>query len=327
MTKEEVLQLLRAGGYVSGEQISRQFGVSRAAVWKLIASLRQEGYQIDSVTNRGYCLRQEPDRLTQERICALLGEHPWSGLVRVYGEVDSTNTVAKQLAAEGAPEGTVVIADSQTAGRGRMGRSFFSPPGQSVFISVILRPSLPPTELTHLTAVSALAVCDTIEATCGLQAGIKWTNDVIYDGHKLCGILTELSIEAETGAVQYAVVGIGFNCNQRSEDFPPELRQIAASIYGCTGRPVDRCALAAQAVIELERLRSGLTDKREALSRYAARCVTLGKDVRIVRGDEERLAHALDIDENAALLVEYPDGSRGVVNTGEVSVRGMYGYV
>lgn len=327
MTKEDVLSLLREGGFVSGEQISGRFGVSRAAVWKLIAALRQEGYQIDSVTNRGYCLRQEPDRLTRERICALLGAHPWSGLVRVYGEVDSTNTVAKQLAAEGAPEGTVVIADSQTAGRGRMGRSFFSPPGQSVFISVVLRPALAPTELTHLTAVSALAVCDTIEASCGLQAGIKWTNDVVYEGHKLCGILTELSIEAETGVVQYAVVGIGFNCNQRTEDFPPELRQMAASISGCTGQLVDRCALAAQAVVELEHMSSALGQKHETLARYAARCVTLGKDVRIVRGDEVRLAHAVGIDENAALQVVYPDGSRGVVNTGEVSVRGMYGYV
>lgn len=328
MNRQDVLALLASGKFVSGEAISRQFGVSRAAVWKAVAALRQDGYEIESVTNRGYRLAAEPDRLNSEQVRAHLQGHPWQELVEVLPVVDSTNTRCKLLAASGAPAGTTVIADSQTGGRGRRGRSFASPPGMGVYLSAILRPHCAPEQLTHLTALTAVAVCDAIAEATGLQPGIKWTNDIVLDGRKLCGILTELSIEAETGGVQYAVIGIGVNCNQQLEDFPEELWGFAGSLSMASGHRTDRSRLAAALVRQLQEMDAGLlVRKQELLARYAERCVTIGSRVRIVRADEECYAQAVGIDENAALRVVYDDGSEGVVNTGEVSVRGMYGYV
>ncbi len=320
--------MLRGGSFVSGSHISERFGVSRAAVWKAVSALREEGYEIESVTNRGYRLCREPDLLNEARVRAQLEGHPWRERVQVLDTVDSTNTRCKLLAASGAPEGTVVIADCQTGGRGRLGRSFASPAGQGVYLSAILRPECEPRQLTHLTAMVAVAVLDAIEELTGLRAGIKWTNDIVCSARKLCGILTELSIEAETGGVQYAVVGIGFNCAQRPEDFPEEIRDMAGSLFMATGRPVDRSALAAATVRQLARMNGALlTRKAEYLQRYARDCVTIGARVRIVRAGEERYALATGIDADAGLCVRYDDGTQEVVNTGEVSVRGMYGYL
>ena len=241
--------------------------------------------------------------------------------------MDSTNTLCKALAAQGAPEGTVVIADSQTGGRGRLGRSFSSPAGQGIYFSVILRPECPPTELTHLTAVTAVAMCDAVEKACSLRPKIKWTNDLVVEKKKLCGILTELSIRPD-GITDYAVVGVGINCTQKPEDFPEEIRSIATSLQLCTGKDVDRAALAARMVEEMANLRTNLFAEKDAiLRRYAEDCVTVGQRVKIVRGDEERLALALGIDSDACLIVRYDDGTEGVVSSGEVSVRGMYGYM
>ena len=191
MSRSEVLALLRQDEYISGEEISRQLGVSRAAVWKAVRALRAEGCRIDSVPNRGYCLRPA-GRLN----AALLQAAPWS--VVVPEEVDSTNNVAKQLGTQGAPHGTVVVTERQTGGRGRLGRSFVSPPG-GVYLSVLLRPELPLERLMHLTALAAVATRRAIDDCCGLTPDIKWMNDLLWQDKKLCGILTELSCEAESG--------------------------------------------------------------------------------------------------------------------------------
>lgn len=265
--------------------------------------------------------------LTQQSVRGLLGAHKWAELVQVLPLVDSTNTRCKALAAQGAPEGTVLIADAQTGGRGRLGRSFSSPAGQGIYFSVILRPECPPTLLTHLTAVAAVAMCDAVEKVSGLRPKIKWTNDLVVEKKKLCGILTELSIRPD-GITDYAVVGVGINCAQRPEDFPEEIRDIATSLNLCTGTKVDRAALAAQMVREFARLRETIfVGRAQTLARYAEDCITIGQRVRIVRADEERYALATGIDSDACLTVQYDDGTYGTIATGEVSVRGMYGYL
>ena len=242
MSKERILSILKqnAGQFCSGEQISRELGISRAAVSKAVAGLRKEGYLITSVTNRGYCLENGPDKLTEGTIRPWLRGGRLGSRLIVLEQVDSTNNYLKRLALEGAPEGTVAVADAQSAGRGRLGRSFQSPPGTGIYLSILLRPPVAPERAVNLTACTAVAVCDAIEFAVGVRPQIKWTNDVLMDRRKICGILTEMSVEGETGALQSIVVGIGVNCNQGMEDFPEEIRHVAGSVAMAAGGPCDR---------------------------------------------------------------------------------------
>lgn len=317
MSRSEVLALLRQDEYISGEEISRRLGVSRAAVWKAVRALRAEGCRIDSVTNRGYCLRPA-GRLN----AALLQAAPWS--VVVPETVDSTNNVAKQLGAQGAPHGTVVVAEHQSGGRGRLGRSFASPPG-GVYLSVLLRPELPLERLMHLTALAAVATRRAIADCCGLTPDIKWMNDLLWQNKKLCGILTELSCEAESGRLEYAVIGIGVNCNTRLSELPPEVQMRATSLCEALGREIDVNALAAAMIARLREMDGVLRGDRAAWMReYRSACVTLGKQILLLRAGESKPAFALDIDDDAGLIVRYEDGTTGTVSSGEVSVRGIY---
>ena len=328
MTREEVLALLSQGDYVSGQKMSQQLGVSRAAVWKAIDRLRAEGYTIESATNRGYRLTGAPNRLSQAGVLRALGTHPWLDRIEVLDTVDSTNTYAKAKAAQGAPHGTVILSDCQTGGRGRRGRSFSSPKGMGVYCSVVLRYDVPPDKLLHLTTVIAEATRRAIVEVTGLPAKIKWTNDLVLDRRKLCGILTELSLEAETGRTDYVIPGTGVNCGQSEADFPPEIRDMAISLEQALSAPVDRCRLAAE-MIRQYHLASEDMLKNPApwLDGYRANCLTLGQDVKILQGDTVRQAHAEDIDDEGGLVVRLPDGSRETIRSGEVSVRGLYGYV
>lgn len=327
--KNKVLDLLRAEqGYISGQEMSRRLGVSRAAVWKAVEALRKEGYGIDSAPNRGYRLEALTDALSAREILPHLEDCPWGSRVQVLETIDSTNNRCKLLAAQGAPEGTVLVADCQTGGRGRLGRSFLSPPHQGVYLSVILRPQVFPRDLMHLTCAVAEAMCDAVERAAGFRPGIKWTNDLVSGQKKLAGILTELSVEAESGRVSSVVAGIGINCNQEAQDFPSEIREIATSLRQILGAPIDRSQLAAAMIRNLHRMDGAWkTGKAEWMARYAADCMTIGKDIQVVRGDAIRRAHADGIDADAALLVTYEDGTKEAVSSGEVSVRGMYGYV
>ena len=328
MTKHEVLALLRRqSSPLSGQAIAEELGVSRTAVWKAVGALQKEGYRIDSVPRRGYVLVQTTQALSAVEIRNRLAGHPWAETIVVVDSVDSTNNLAKQLASAGAPEGTCVLAETQTGGRGRLGRSFASPGGMGVYLSVILRPDARPDELMHLSACAAEAGAEAVEAQTGLKPGIKWVNDLVAGGKKLSGILTELSVELETGRAQYAVVGIGINCCQRPSDFPPELAGVATSIAIQTGLDPDRNALAAELIRSISRLSSELLTARTAwMARYRARCITLGKPVKVLWPDGTREAFAVGLNNYAALEVEYPDGTRATVSSGEVSVRGMYGY-
>lgn len=234
MLRDDVLLLLtEAEGYLSGEEMREKLGVSRAAVSQAVRALRADGYDIDAVTNRGYCLRARPDTLTAGDVLSYLPEAR-RATVRCFAQIDSTNSYLKAEAMRGAPDGLCAIADRQTAGRGRAGRPFRSDAGQGVYLSMLLRPNCAPTAAMTMTAHVAVAVCRALEA-CGVQPGIKWTNDLVLGTKKLCGILTELTVEAETGTVDSIVAGIGVNVRQRPEDFPPELRTIAGSVRSETG--------------------------------------------------------------------------------------------
>ena len=250
---------------------------------------------------------------------------PWQDSLLYFESIDSTNTRAKELAFQGAPHGTVLIAEHQTGGRGRRGRSFHSPAGSGIYMSVILRPNCPPSELMHLTCAAAVALCDAVEKSCGFRPGIKWTNDLVYHHRKLAGILTELGFNAQ-GLVDWAIIGMGINCTQEESQFPEEIRSIAGSLASVSGKPVDRTKVAAAMMDAMCLL--NLTEKEKILTQYRADCITLGKEISLVRADGN-IHHgtALDIDGEGALIVRLADGHTEVVNSGEVSIRGMYGYV
>ena len=254
-------------------------------------------------------------------------DYPWAGRLHFLPEVDSTNDYLKKLAAEGAPHGTVVLSDHQTGGHGRRGRSFLSPPGVGLYLSILLRPQCPPTQLMHLTCAAGVAMCNAIEQSVGFRPGIKWTNDIVYGKRKLGGILTELRLDGQ-GLVDYAIVGIGINCCQKPQDFPPEIREVAGSLSMVTGQAVDRFRVAAAELDALHTMSCGLLTEQEAmLTQYRKDCITIGQEISLVRGDEVRHGKALDVDNEGALVVRFPDGHTEAVNSGEVSVRGMYGYV
>ena len=265
--------------------------------------------------------------MKEQIINALSPAYPWKKHFHYYNELGSTNDLLKQLARQGAPHGTVLIADRQTGGHGRLGRSFHSPGGVGIYFSILLRPDCGPADLMHLTCATAVAMCDAVEKATGLRPGIKWTNDLVHGKKKLGGILTELGLSPR-GSVDYAIIGIGINCCQQPQDFPPEIRDIAASLAMVTANNIDRAAVAAAMMEALWRMdRILLTEKSSILDRYRTDCITVGQEISVVRGDMVRHGKALDVDEEGALVVAYSDGTVEAVNSGEVSVRGMYGYV
>lgn len=254
--------------------------------------------------------------------------HPWKDSLVYLETVDSTNTRAKALAASGASHGTVVFADCQRAGRGRLGRSFQSPPGMGIYLSVILRPNCAAEDFMHLTCAVGVAMCDAVENACGFRPGIKWINDLVANRRKLGGILTELAFKPGTQMVDYAVVGIGINCLQKPEDFPPELQEIACSAATVTGKEISRAKLLSAMIVALETMSRGLLSNKSAIMRqYRKDCVTLGQAVQVIQNEHRRNAVALDIDEQGGLVVRYEDSSVQTVSCGEVSVRGLYGYL
>ena len=254
-------------------------------------------------------------------------EYPWKEQLYCKPITGSTNDDLKQLARQGAPHGTAVLALAQTGGHGRMGRSFHSPEGMGIYLSILLRPACGPTELMHLTCAAAEAMCDAVEAAAGFRPGIKWTNDLVFGKKKLGGILTELGLSPR-GGVDYAIVGIGINCRQQAEDFPPALREMAGSLAMVTGKPVELAQVAAAMLEALQAMDAMLLPKKaDILAAYRRDCVTVGQEISVVQGDSLRRGKALSVDENGALVVSFPDGTVEPVNSGEVSIRGMYGYV
>ncbi len=329
MSKQKILSLLnQSEGYLSGAEMSRQLGISRAAISKAVESLRQEGYEIDAVTNRGYKLLSSPDRLTEGEILPYLSVRHVARHLEVFATIDSTNNYLKRESGN-LPDGAAAVADQQTGGRGRLGRNFASPEGKGIYYSVLLRPDLPPAEAVNLTAYVAVAVCNGIEEATGVRPQIKWTNDIVMNGRKVCGILTEMAIEGETAALQYIVTGIGVNVNQTAEDWPEELKAIAGSIAQAVRHPVRRGRLAACLLNALDQVYLDWLAGNHAsyLEQYRKDCLTVGREVKLLRSGREEIATAIGIDDKFGLIVRHPDGREETVTSGEVSVRGLYGYV
>lgn len=321
MTKEDLLTLLwqNADAYISGEELARRLSVSRTAVWKAIGQLREAGYNIESVSNRGYRLLSESDVLSEEGIRRHLKHQELE--LQVYKTITSTNTVLKALAAEGAPAGLALIAGEQTAGRGRMGRSFYSPADSGLYLSLLLRPNVSAVEATRLTACAAVAVAETIEELSGRPAQIKWVNDIFVDGRKVCGILTEASVDCENGMMHYVIIGLGVNTRVPAGDFPEELKGIAGAAFDADSIPELRCRLAAGI---LDRLATYTQNPGAPLvfEGYRSRSLVLGKQINILApGRDPVPAEVLDLEEDYALLVRLPDGSTTRLNSGEVSIR------
>lgn len=327
MSREQVYQLLRAreGSFLSGQELSRELGISRAAVWKAIDSLRRDGYTIEARTGLGYRLTAAPDALVEREVRRYLTVDCPD--LRCMEEIDSTNSYLKREALEGAPHGTVAVANCQRAGRGRMTRSFLSPPDRGVYLSVLLRPQLPPQALLGATGMTAVAVCNAVERVSGVRPGIKWTNDLVLNGKKLCGILTELALEGETGMTQSLVIGVGVNVSHTREDFGPEVADMATSL-ALEGCKVSRAALAAAMIGELYRLSDSLGGSlTQWVEAYRRDCVTLGRPVQLLWTQGRERAYALDVDDQFGLVVRRESGEVTTVRTGEVSVRGLYGYI
>ena len=331
MSKDKVYQLLRQSGgdHLSGEEISRRLGISRAAVWKAVDALRKAGYTIDARSGLGYALVEAPDALTEREVRRCMDEREIScARLHCFDEVDSTNSFLKREAMAGAPHGTVAVANCQTGGRGRMSRVFQSPRDRGVYLSILLRPNLSPAELMPVTALTAVAMCDAVEAACGLRPQIKWTNDLVMKGRKLAGILTEMALEGETGLVQYLVMGTGVNVLHTPENFSPEVAAMATSLRQELGISVSRPVLAAEMIRAFNRLGEDLGgDYSRYLADYRRDCVTIGKQVQLLWQDRRETVEALDVDDQFGLVVRHEDGHTEVIRSGEVSVRGMYGYV
>ncbi len=260
-------------------------------------------------------------------LSALPGDYPHKEHIHWFDTIDSTNSRAKAMGLQGAPHGTALLAKAQTAGRGRLGRSFHSPDGSGIYLSFLLRPCCHATQLMHLTCAVGVYVCNAIESVTGLRPGIKWTNDLVVGKKKLGGILTELSLD-NAGNADFAVVGIGINCTQKTGDFPEDIRHIATSLAEITGKEISVPQLAAAILCSLQAMSDQLLPGKEAiLAQYRAGCVTLGKEISVVTPTQVRHGIARNIDRDGALVVEFSDGHRETVSSGEVSIRGMYGYI
>lgn len=331
-TRTKLLELLVAGrnAPVSGEALSATLGVTRAAVWKEIGLLRQKGYTIASATNRGYQITGMPNGLGPAHLAAVANGQ-FLGSIAYHDTVDSTITQAVRMTLENPAEsldGTVVLADCQTGGQGRMGRSFASPPGVGIYLSMIFVPPGSAQDLGLLTSYAGLAVCNALERVCGVSAQIKWPNDIIIGGKKVCGILTRLISDAETNTITHAVLGIGINVLQRQ--FAPELAEKAISVWQATGVEHSRAQITTQLILELRRMlfaeRWLETPPKEAIELLRARSCTLGRSVLVVSPSDSRQGTAVDIAPSGALLVQFGTQTETVFS-GEVSVRGVLGYL
>lgn len=321
-TKEKLLALLesRKGEFVSGEEIARELAVSRTAVWKAVNALRNTGYEIDAAQNRGYCLDAHTDILSIQGIRQLLGSDGSEFNLELIPCTASTNALLRDRAAAGAPEGSVILANQQTQGRGRLGREFYSPPDTGIYLSLLLRPrGMEPSKAVKLTTMAAVAACDAIEKVSGKEASIKWVNDIYLKGKKVCGILTEASYSLESGSLDYVILGIGFNVYPPAGGFPSELAGIADSILKIqTDQGKNR--LAASFLRRFLEIYRG-TAERDYAAVYRAKSMVIGQPIRVISPAGTRNAYALDVDRDCRLIVRWEDGTVESLSSAEVSIR------
>lgn len=323
MVRDDVLRALELhrGGLVSGGTLARELGVSRTAVWKAITTLREMGFPIESISGEGYCLAESSDALSEAGIAMELKTDCIARHLCVLSTVDSTNNYLKERAAS-LPDGYAVVADCQTAGRGRLGRSFTSPSGSGVYISILLHPTIPLERINMITVGAAVAVCEAIAEIAGFEPDIKWVNDVLKDGKKLCGILTEASMEAETGQLSYAIVGIGINVRMPESGLPEEIRDIAGCLEDFAPHAVRRNALTAAFFNHMESCyQLILSGNTEALiDRYRSFIHFLGEPITVIRNGMKESATAVAINSSGHLIIEQ-NGQQSCMLAGEISIR------
>lgn len=323
-TKEAVLQALRScsGQYISGEELSTQLNVSRTSIWKAIKALREEGHTIEAATNNGYMLIHNNRRLTESEIRQGLSENNRNIEIYVYDSVTSTNSEAKRLALEGAADGTLVVSGQQTAGRGRLGRSFYSPK-EGIYLSVIIRPRFDVSKSVLITCAAAVAVAESVKEIAGKDARIKWVNDVYVDDRKVCGILTEGMTDFESGQIEAVIIGIGVNTDV--SNFPDDLKRIAGAVDGDYSASELAGAIASRTIDYAHNI-----EERTFIDSYRSMSTVIGKKITVYKGQykvnpedeiEGAAAEVKTIDDDGRLIVVYEDGTEEALSSGEITIR------
>lgn len=324
--KQQIAEILENSGdeYISGSAIADSLGITRAAVWKCIKQMEEDGYEIES-SKKGYRLDSSSDALSASCIRKYLGDSADKFSLEVFDVIDSTNTYLKQRAHEylssskGKAVWHVAVSDRQNNGRGRMGRSFVSPSGSGIYLSVLFKPQTDARQAVSITTAAAVAACIAIEECTDKSPLIKWVNDVFIDGRKTCGILTEASVDLESGGLEWAVLGIGFNVYMPKDGFPEEIKDIAGPITEKRTRDL-RSRISASFLTHLYEI-CNTPDASGFKDEYRRRCFLIGRPINVIRGEQLIAAHATGLDEELHLLVRYPDGTTEALNSGEVSVR------
>lgn len=327
--KGEIIRLLKKSGrdFISGQDISNRLGVSRTAIWKYINQIRDDGYEIESISNRGYRIISSPDILTLEEIESYLSTNFIGRKVFHFDSIESTNSMAKSLGDSDDINGSIVISEEQTNGRGRLGRAWISPKHKGIWMSIILRPDLNPVDAVNLTQTAAAAVVKATEEL-GIRTLVKWPNDIVISNKKVCGILTEMS--AELTRINYVVVGLGINVNIDEFQFPEDIRDIATSLKIQTNSLVNRQELTARILNNFEKLYTKLIDENNieaSINICRENSAVIGKDILVINRDRCIEAHVIDIDNRGRLLVEYTNGRREYIISGEISIRGKGKYI
>lgn len=318
--KDEVLKTLEEnkGDYISGGNLASALNVSRNAIWKAIKSLKKNGYTIDAIPNRGYCLSSNNDILSPQSIAQHLA---YDLDIHVHKIVSSTNTVLKGIAEQGAKEGTVIISEEQSMGRGRMGKNFFSPSGTGIYLSILLRPDIPAKEALFLTTSAAVATAKAIESVSDKKADIKWVNDIFIDNKKVCGILTEASFNIETNKLDYAIVGIGINVCTPIGGFPDNIKNIATSIFDKSSDSINKRSLLIANLLNYFMDYYKDFSSKKYIKEYISRSMLIGKKISVIDKEQALGATALKIDNDCRLQVQFSDGSKKWLNSGEVSIK------
>lgn len=317
--KKQVLQILENNRdeYISGNYISKILSVSRNAVWKAVNSLKNDGYNICSVTNKGYMLSSDNDILSAESIAKYL---KYDADIEVLDEIDSTNNYLKKCASEGAAEGKLIVAKKQTNGKGRLGKQFYSPNETGVYFSLLLRPDFSAEKSLLLTVMAAVAAAETVKNYSDADIKIKWVNDVYADGKKLCGILTEGSVSLENNGLDFAVIGIGVNVKSPESGFPDDIKNIATSVFRGNNVPGDiKSKIVGDTVNRIFDMYLG--KDKDYITRYRKLSFLDGKSIYVIKGDENIPATAIGIDENCHLIIKTEDGKTKNLSSGDVSVR------
>lgn len=319
--KDKVLEILDSnrGAYLSGEQLADTFGCTRGAVWKAVKALQEQGYPISAVTNKGYSLDENTDILSLAGVKKYLSPERQSMDIEVYKTVTSTNLLLKDCANQGAAEGKVIIAGEQTQGRGRLGRSFYSPSDSGLYLSILLRPDMAAQDAVKITTAAAVSVALAVEKVSDIKPDIKWVNDIYINGRKICGILTEAAFSMESGGLDYAVLGIGVNAYEPEGGFPEEIRDIAGAVFDKRKSDM-RNRISAEIINNFMRLYESFSEN-SFYPEYRKRLLWVGERINIIRGSTKTPAVMLGADEDCKLHVRYEDGREEFISSGEISIR------